>query len=145
MKPNIGAAVLIEERILKEQRQDAGNGQTVLRDEVDLCLIAQAIEQILKPRERLRWELVPASSQQEEVMKFLNKWFRASYFIRQLLPFGTLNLPLHTTLVEVLKQGVGIRSQVERMEVELTTFAKRLPNRGTKTWTVIPTMARRLV
>ena len=55
--------ILVNEGFLEEQREDAGDGLTVLRYYVDSSLITHALEQIPKPCERLRRKLMAAPRQ----------------------------------------------------------------------------------
>jgi hypothetical protein len=127
MEPAIRATVLVNERFLEEQSEDAGDGLTVLRYNVDSSLITHALEQVPKPGARLRRKLMAAPREQEEPIELLQKRFRVPLLINQVFTFRALNLPLHATLVEVAIQSLQLRAQIKGMKMKLGALAEPSP------------------
>ena len=59
VESRIGAAVLVNQRAFEAQREDAGDGATILEGHTNLQVVAHAVDQVTKPAEWLGWQSLP--------------------------------------------------------------------------------------
>jgi len=73
---------------------------------------------LTKPSERLRWQLLPATRQQEQLVELVQQDFGSSFFIGQRFPRRAPNLPLDTVLVKTAKECLDWWAKIYPMRIK---------------------------
>ena len=96
----VRAAVLVDDRLLERQRQDAGDRPALLARDVNRHAIAQMGQQVAKPGKRLRRQAVPPPRHPQQPVETCEQPLRRSRFVGQPFPLGAANCPLRAGVME---------------------------------------------
>src|SRR5213593_3498795 len=113
----IGAAVLIHHLLSMADGQDTGNGLAGFGGDPNADIVPDTGHEVLKPLERLRWNVVARPSQLKKAIQLLNQRFAAARFIGECFPLRTADLPLDAILVKPLIQRVETGSKIEPVQI----------------------------
>ena len=82
--PGIGAAVLVNNRFLIGKRDHTGYRPTIFGGNRNLYVVPEAIAQILKPRNRLRRQMMAPLGQDQKAIELLSQPVRSAFRISSL-------------------------------------------------------------
>jgi hypothetical protein len=99
------------------QRQDACNGLAELGGNSNTDFLSHAGHEILKPFERLRWEVVPRPSQPEQSVQLLEQQRATARFIGEGFPLRPTDLSLDAILMKSLMQRIETGVEIKPMEM----------------------------
>src|SRR6267378_1770633 len=114
----VRAAILVHHGVAVTQRQDAGDGTPSFGSDTNLEPVTETRNQVPEPIHGLRRHFVPSARQNEQVIKFLQKNFRCSFLVAQILTLGASNLPLNRILLKPPKKLPESRLKIQRVEAK---------------------------
>lgn len=118
VKALVRGAVFVNQSLAMLEGHDAGNGGSVVEGQPNAQGLSQAVRQILKPSNWLRWETVSTASSQKKLVKLPHLVRVPSFFHAQILPFSPPDLPLDTVWMKSSKHRIRARTQIQKMLVE---------------------------
>jgi len=111
-KPCVGAAVLVHKRALVTQGQNTGDRLPLFGGDSNLGAVAKTSDQVAKPVQGVRRELLPPPCEQEQVVELLQQRFRSAGFVTQGFTLGAANLSLYAVPMEAAKELIPAWTQI---------------------------------
>src|SRR5438477_7651026 len=108
VQARIRAPVLVDDTVAVNERQNAGRGPTVLGDDPDAKVLADALDEVAKPRQRLKRHLVTPAREVEHVTKLSEQRLAPSLLVCQPLALRSPDLPLNRVLVKTAQESIEI-------------------------------------
>lgn len=115
----IGAAVLVNQGRFVAKGDNGRDGLRSERSHANTKRIAQGVQKIAEPTERLRRKTVAAAGENREAIELAQEIERAALFIAEVFALGAVNFALDTALVKAVEESGQLRPKIEA-----------LPNKG---------------
>src|SRR5579863_6729522 len=118
VEPLVGAAVLVNDITAMAQRQDRRDWLTLFECNPYRKIRTQALNQIAKPRPRLRQKAMTPPRDHHQTVEIIKQRVGSAGFIREALALGPLDSPPNRALVQPLEDLLKRLRQVQGVEQE---------------------------
>src|SRR3989442_1437280 len=118
VQTRIGATVLVDHPLSVAQGQDARHRLALLGGDVDKRILTEAADEVAKPLQRLRRDVVALTSEPPEAIQLREKRLAPATLVGQSFSFRPVDPLLNTTFVEAAQQGIQAGPKVQPMQVE---------------------------